>query len=179
MVDHYDFDDIEPEEETEAQKRFKRISKIVISIMLILMMFTFIVPLDVVFSLLASEKVTTNEVELGEVTIMFKNDVLDELKQFFLDNQMTEMKACLTGEVADSTYKVDSFYIPEIHFKTPISVSSALCNQETIITLHTHPFRNCLFSYQDITSYMYYKRINPKAMTAVMCDLDRFAFYRG
>ena len=179
MKDPYDFDDLEIEEETEAQKRFRRISKIVITIMLILMMLSFVIPFDVVFSLLESDKVKDNQIQAGDKVVMFRSEVLENLKQFYIENQMTEIKMCLTGYVENEEYRVTGFYAPITHFKTPISIRSEACNDETIITMHTHPFRNCLFSYQDIVSYTYYKRLNPKAITAIMCDLERFAFYSG
>lgn len=179
MKEHYDFEDIEDEEETESQRRIKKISKYVIGAMLILMMLSFVVPFDVIFSLLESDKVKDGQIQLTDNRVLFKPEVLDELKEHYKANQMTEIKICLTGYIEEKDYKITGFYSPKTYFKTPISIRSDPCNDETIISMHTHPFRNCLFSYQDIVSYNYYKRINPKAMTAVMCDIDRFAFYSG
>ncbi len=178
MPKYYEFD-VELEDETPAQKRIKKISKIVIAVMLILMLSSFVVPYDVLISMIESDVLKDNSLRLKDKTVMFKPEVLDNLTLYYIENQMTEWKVCLTGYVAGTDYRITGFYSPKTYFATPISVSTQKCSQETIITLHTHPFRNCLFSYQDIATYHNYKRINPKALTGVMCDIDRFAFYEN
>lgn len=163
-------------EEPEEDSRAKKISKIIIALLLMSMLAYLVVPYDVLFSLLGSNKIKGSELILTNKTIMFKPDVLGGLREFYLENQMTEISICLTGYVKENEYRITGFYPPKAFFKTPISIMSEHCSNETIITLHTHPFRSCLFSYQDIVSHNSYKRTNQKAIAAVMCDVDRFAF---
>ena len=177
MKDYYDFEDLEVEEETPAQKRLKKISRFVIGLLLVLMLFSFIIPTNIVLSIIESKQVVNAEIQLEDRKVVFENNAYDRLKEFYLQNQLTEFKVCLTGDIKNNDYIVNSFYVPETFSKTPISVRSVFCDQNTIITLHTHPFKNCLLSTQDIVSFNRFRQINPKAITAVMCDTDRFAFY--
>jgi proteasome lid subunit RPN8/RPN11 len=52
-----------------------------------------------------------------------------------------------------------------------------MCNKETIIDLHTHPFLHCIFSNQDIDSYEKYRKYNPDAIMALMCEENRVSMY--
>jgi len=177
FMKYYDFDDVEPEEESEAQKRIKKISRLVIGLLLIFMAISFILPPHIVGSLLESKRVVNAQIDVNGKRIIFENNAYDRLKEFYLNNQLTELKACLTGRIENGNYFVESFYIPRIFQQTPISVRSEFCNKDTIISLHTHPFNNCLLSYQDVMSSQRFMEMNPGAITAVMCDTDRFAFY--
>lgn len=74
-------------------------------------------------------------------------------------------------------YKVYGFYIPKIFSNDVFSVTSQICNNKTIIDLHTHPILHCIFSEQDIKSYNQLKRSNPDLIMVLMCDEKRFNFY--
>ena len=179
-------EEIEIPEESELQKKIKKIAKYIIGIFLIILMLSFLVPSDITGSLIEGKKIKNFQVdyriELGDAkntTISFNPYVYETIKSIYLKNQLTEISFCLTGTVIGNRYVVDSFYTPKTIFQTPVSVSSVICSQETIITIHTHPFKNCLLSQQDIASYQNYKKINPKALMSVMCSTERFAFYKS
>jgi hypothetical protein len=165
------------EKESEFQRKIRKISRIAISIFLMLLMLSFLIPGDIIGSLIESKRINNYEIDLGAIKIIFEKDVYENLKDFYFNHQLAEESICLTGEVKNNNYIITSFHLPRTVFKTPISISSERCSQNTIVTLHTHPFKNCLLSIQDILSYNAYRKTNPKAITGVMCDTDRFAFY--
>jgi hypothetical protein len=175
MNEDYYSDISEPKEESELQKKIRKITKTAISVLLIVLMLSFIIPQEVVSSLIESNKIENYQINLKTKTIYFTHDAYEKLKQYYFYNQLTEFKVCLTGEINGTNYFVTSFYSPTTFFKTPTSVSSELCNNETIIALHTHPYRNCIMSEQDILTYKKYE----KALGAVMCDTERFTFYEA
>ena len=177
MPGYYDFKDIEIEEETEGQKRARRIVKIILGLLLVFLLIGFLIPYEIPASLLEGKRLQDNQLIVNDVTIIFAGNTYESLKSFYLKNQFSEVALCLTGEINNKEYIINSFYQPKTFFQTPISVNSQQCNKETIITMHTHPFKNCLFSQQDIISYNNYKKTNPNAITAIMCDTNRFAFY--
>ncbi len=161
------------EEESELQRRIKRIAKIIMSLFLIMLILSFLVPDDVLQSLIEQKQIKENRIESGKITILFEQDIYQTLKEIYLQNQLTEISLCLKGKIINNTYSVSSFYRPKTFFATPISISSAKCDENTIITLHTHPFNNCLLSYQDVISYKSYG--DEKLITMVMCSIDGFA----
>ncbi|MBN2420981.1 hypothetical protein JXB27_01745 [Candidatus Woesearchaeota archaeon] len=178
MDKHYDLklEKHELEEETEEKIKRKKIAAFVFSIFLALLMLSFIVPHDVLISLIESETINNNTIEKDDVKYYFKPDVLEALQKYYVEHQTAEFKLCLEGFVKDGSYYVTSFYEPKIYFNNPITVHSAICNESTIIDLHSHPLRNCIFSEQDI---MTYRMMNREMAGAVMCDIDRFNFYSG
>jgi hypothetical protein len=168
-------DPIEIPEETELQKKVKKIARFAISVFLIILMLNFLIPHDVINSIIEGKELKNYQISLKNTTILFDAATYEQLKQFYLSHQLTEFKVCLQGTIEDNTYKITSFYEPEIVFATPITVHAIRCDMSTIVDLHSHPFRNCVASAQDVMSKE--KRINPSALSAIMCDIDRFAFY--
>jgi len=165
------------EEESELQKKIRKIARFAMGLFLILLMLSFLIPQDIVGSLVEGKEIQNHELIVGNITIVFEENSYEKLKQVYFENQLTEIKFCLTGTISNNTYYIHSLYAPTTYFATPISVSSQGCNQETIISLHTHPLNNCLFSQQDIISHNSQKRSNPRMLSAVMCATNRFAIY--
>ena len=161
------------EEEPEFQKRIKKIARVIVSMFLILLMLSFLAPNDAIQSLIEQKTIKENRIVSGKITVLFENNVYQDLKDIYLQNQLTEISLCLKGKIINKTYSITSFYRPKTYFATPISVSSTKCDKNTVITLHTHPFNNCLLSQQDVLSYKSYK--DEKLVTMVMCSVDRFA----
>ena len=160
------------EDELEESRLFK-ILKFIIGLFLVLLMLSWLIPNDVVQSLIEQKQINENRIESGKITVLFEKDVYQNLKEVYLQNQLTELSLCLQGKIINGTYSISSFYQPETFFATPISVATSKCDENTIITLHTHPFNNCLFSYQDVISYSSYR--NNQLLTVVMCAIDKFA----
>lgn len=88
-----------------------------------------------------------------------------------------EFKACLIGEKKGTTYQISDLYVPEIVEAQYDRVVSAPCNENTLISLHSHPIDHCVFSEQDFRSFETLRTTNPGALMGLMCGLDRFSFY--
>ncbi|HLD87322.1 MAG TPA: hypothetical protein VJB12_04620 [Candidatus Nanoarchaeia archaeon] len=110
-------------------------------------------------------------------SIAFENNVYGELLDSYHKNQKTETKFCLMGSLQEDTYRITSLMQPNIYSQSFSHVSSAPCPQGTIIDLHTHPYKSCFFSAQDLRTYESVKAKNPDALLGMMCEKDRFALY--
>lgn len=113
-----------------------------------------------------------------DYTIKFTTEIYKNILAIHSSANGKEIKICLLGSIENKTYFVTALYIPEILSQTAVSVESQMCDQNTIISFHSHPVESCLFSQQDITSYEQFKAQNPDGMIGVMCTNTRFAFYR-
>ena len=80
--------EINEEEAPEGESLLKRVSRVVITIMLILMMLSFVIPYGVLFSLIESNKIENYKIEAGEKTIIFYPDVYERIKTYYLQNQL-------------------------------------------------------------------------------------------
>ena len=111
----------------------------------------------------------------GHIVIL--GGVYDKLRKQFEHNGVHEWAACLIGTRKNGTIMIDELYFPRIYDNSFYSVRSERCPPTTIITLHSHPADHCMFSQQDIISYNEFLQANPDALTALMCDVDRFTVY--
>jgi len=110
-------------------------------------------------------------------SVIFDENVYQELKDLYLSNEGPEIKVCLKGEKQGTEYYVTSLEVPKIFSQSVFHVSSEGCSSDILIHLHTHPYKHCLFSDQDIKSYGQFKKTNPDAIIGLMCEVDRFNFY--
>ncbi len=104
-------------------------------------------------------------------------------KEVFLElqNLMTmdskEFKACLLGKKQGNNYNVSGIYVPSIYSRDYESVTSEMCDELTIISLHSHPVESCEASDQDMKSFKIFRQSNPDALYGIMCGFNRFIFY--
>ena len=166
--------EIEDSEESEFQKSVKKVLRILIGLFLIFLMLSFVVPQEVLLSLALSKTPENYVIDLGNKEIVFEKAAYERLRDYYFTHQFSEFKLCLTGKIQDEKYIIDDLYSPKIFLATPVSVHSVSCSDGTLIDLHSHPFRNCLFSEQDVVSY---NKLGKETIGAVMCDIDRFNFY--
>jgi hypothetical protein len=169
------------EEESEFKKALRKIYIIIIALFLVLLILAnTLAGSFLVFSIngrISSVTIKDNVINFANKSIYFEPAISDKLKQFYIDNQKTEIRLCLTGKKEGNNYNVTGIYTPEIYKKDVFSVTSRMCSRETVIDLHTHPFLHCIFSNQDITSYEKYRKYNPDAIMALMCEENRFSMY--
>src|SRR3989338_6206334 len=111
-------------------------------------------------------------------TIRFTQYSFDELQQYYIANQKTEVSVCLIGLFSDNLYMIHKLYYPKIINQAFEHVTFQSCPSNTIIVLHTHPYKSCIFSEQDIKSYQQNRQSSPNIMVALMCEENRFTFYR-
>jgi proteasome lid subunit RPN8/RPN11 len=108
--------------------------------------------------------------------VIFRQDVYENLLVIHDDNQQHEFKVCLTGFKTESNYYVTGLYEPRIINQEVFSVTAIRCNNETVVSLHSHPPMSCIFSNQDQTSFKQFKQTNPNGIYAVMCSENRMSF---
>lgn len=112
--------------------------------------------------------------------VFFEESFWSQLSEYYKENQKYEFKLCLVGYKEENTdnFYVTNIYKPYIYKQDVFSVTSTPCNSSTIVSLHSHPPLHCIFSEQDMRSYEQFKQINPDGIVALMCDKEKFTFYR-
>jgi proteasome lid subunit RPN8/RPN11 len=185
---HNEHIDEEWEEEHPAWTWIKRIFLFLISLFLIYLMFTYmgIGPdvLRVFEGQAASERIDGNYTLYidNSTKVVFTEELYGNLFDVYLGNQEHEFKACLYGDIVEeagiTAYQLDRVGIPTIYEQDVYHVASAGCDAQTLVSMHSHPYKKCLFSTQDISSYESFLEIAPDALLAIMCEEDRFSFYR-
>lgn len=116
--------------------------------------------------------------DISETNNIYINEFVNENKD--KENYNKDSNKKINSQLSNYTkkiYKVYGFYIPKIFSNDVFSVTSQICNNKTIIDLHTHPILHCIFSEQDIKSYNQLKMSNPDLIMVLMCDEKRFNFY--
>ena len=175
--------DIEEEEEKKPSL-FKKIFFGFIAILLIFLILsrTGLGPeiLHIFAGKLASHELDENlSITLNDGTkIIFDPDTYQELIDHYNQRGGKETKACLLGEIKDNEYLLNELFLPDIIRSDVFSVTAKPCPANTLVPLHSHPDNRCLYSSQDAKSHKSFKKINPEAISAVMCSKTRFGFYK-
>lgn len=171
------------EGESKLTKIIKRIITIVIALSLILLVLTYLIPGNDLIQILQGRFVSAPLEEDFTVDlnnkgkVIFYSEVYNELKQIYLKEQKNEFKVCLVGNKINNNYYIYDLETPYIVSQDVFSVLAEECSKETLIPLHSHPYKHCIFSSQDIKSHERFKKINPEAIIGLMCEPVRFSFY--
>ncbi len=175
--------ELDEKEESRLVKAIKRIFIIFISLLLLILILTYFVPgypiNDIIAGMIESSRIDENfaaALNNGN-RVIFEPAVYNELKDIYYKNQRTEFKVCLKGYKINDDYRINELYIPKTYFQSFANVVSQECSSDTLIPLHKHPDKRCIFSVQDINSYNAFKRINNESIIGLMCGKDRFGFY--
>ena len=121
--------------------------------------------LEIIAGLLISDKLDNNfTTNYQQYTITFNPKTYQQLKNLYFSNLQHEFKACLSGTKTNNEYKITEITIPKIFSQSVFHVTSSGCQKETLISLHSHPYKRCIFSEQDINSYKKLKKTNPEAL---------------
>ncbi len=162
-----------PEEEKPLWK------KIFVALLALFLLFLilgyFLIPLDILASLIDSETIHNGLVK-QEVSVSFENESYEVLLEKYNSHLSEEFKVCLMG-VYDGEYHVTSVYDVVMYEQAFDHVVSEACPEETLIALHSHPYRQCLASAQDLKTLEKAQEVNPDALIGVMCEPERFSFY--
>lgn len=169
------------EEESKLVKFLKRMAILAMGLVLIILIISLSLPQDFLASLVESD---TGEAEGKQyyinldngAKIIFDSKVYDSLLQNYLAEQKNEIKVCLTGTKENLNYFITGLYLPQVHSHSYNQVRAELCSKETIIDLHSHPYRSCIFSKVDENALKTVREINPDAIMGLMCETDRFNF---
>lgn len=158
-------------EEVPERRGMKKLLWVLTAVFILSIVIIYFLPGDVLHILegrIESSKLEGFTAEYDGGKVIFSEEVYNELKSLYLENQETEIKVCLTGEKVGEDYYITELYIPKTFSATVYSVVSEGCG-DALISMHTHPFKHCLFSEQDIES--------SEGMIGLMCEIDRFSFY--
>ena len=149
-----------------------------LSLIILVLMLSLSLPLDRIGSRIVSEKINEQYVlNLDENRHIFlTKNVFEEIKNNFIKNK-NEFKMCLYGDFNNGNYQITGLYYPKIYSSSYKHVRSEICNSRTLISLHSHPSKFCIFSKADIVSYESFKKVNENGIIGLVCDNDRFNFY--
>src|SRR3989338_2613224 len=164
----------------EKPSKLKKIIIAGIAVFLALLMISFIFvtfPIgDILQGKVESKLLKGNIIDLGEFKIIFDERTEEVLKSYYFSEQETEISLCLEGYKAED-YRITSLYQPKIYQAAYNQVSFEPCSAETMIILHTHPYKRCIASGQDLEMLEKSKLSNPEVLMVVMCGPDRFSVY--
>jgi hypothetical protein len=180
MDDFHDPHHEHPEDELPEPSKFKKVIVVAGGVFLILLMITYVIasyPVgNILRGQLESTPLTGNKIILENFTIFFEDNTNKELQDIYFGEQSVEFSVCLSGNKEKDNYYVNSLYLPEQTAQFN-HVSFQPCNQETLIMLHSHPYKSCLASETDLNTLEKTKKVNPDVLMVVMCEPGRFSVY--
>ena len=119
---------------------------------------------------------TTRILEIDNTTLLFTQDLVDMMFATYRDNLNVETSLCLEGTTDGRVYNIISAYEPVIFSQSYTHVSHAPCSDETIVMFHTHPYKSCLPSEQDLLTLQRNQELrNPDIVMLIMCEPNRFS----
>jgi len=170
------------EEESRVKRVLKGFFRGIIALFLIFLFISILIfgwnIMGILEGKVESSKLEGFSVEFDDGIVVFDKEVYEELKEIYVENQKTEVKICLKGYKDGEIYYINGLEMPEMYEKSVFHVVSEGCDSETIISMHTHPFKHCIFSKKDIESYELFKEVNEDGIIGLMCEIDRFTFYK-
>ena len=179
-----DLSDINEQELLDKKpSKIKKVIVIFIGFFLLILMVSYFYsfPLfDIISSRLESKPILNNTINLDNISIIFSDDSFTLLQEIYFNNQKTEFSACLSGKksIADKIiYDITSLYEPKIYSRSLTHVSFKPCSQETLIILHSHPYKRCLASGTDLETLEKTKELNQDVLMVIMCEPSRFSVY--
>ncbi|MBD3313655.1 hypothetical protein GF345_04390, partial [Candidatus Woesearchaeota archaeon] len=170
-----------PEHEEEQPSLMKRILLFVIGLFILFLFLSYFLlgpyTLNIIGSMLLSSELEGYSVEGDGFNIVFTEAAYTALKQTYLDNQDREFKACLKGNISGDTYIITDILLPDQRGSYS-QVVYTQCPSDTIVSMHSHPYRHCRASERDFESFEKFRQANPDAVMMVMCEAERFYVYR-
>ena len=167
--------------EIEPETKTKKIFIFIISIFLLLITLSYFLVGPRVYHVIAGQIESTpikeNLLQINNLAIKFTDVSFNQLQQIYNQNKKTEFSLCLIGTKTNLTYHINSLYEPKSYRKTFNHVSFEPCSSETLIMLHSHPYKSCIASKTDLNTLKKTKAINPNILMLVMCEPGRFSIY--
>lgn len=149
-------------------------------IVLLMLSYTFVTfPIgDIIQGKTQSTLLQGNMLILPEFTIIFQNNTSSALESLYLQEQREEFSVCLRGTYENNLYSITSLYQPLTYRRTFNQVTFEPCNAQTLIMLHSHPYKRCTASQTDLETLRKSQVENPAILMVVMCEPRRLAVYR-
>ena len=160
-------------------KQFLKILSIIILFLVVVYFLLYPFGFQIVESFIINYKIKDNIINFKDNKVIFEKEIYNELKNIYYLNERDEFKLCLMGVKVGNLYFINKIFKPKTYSANFNEVVAERCPNNTLIDLHKHPFRHCIFSEQDINSYNLIKKENDKILMIVMCEEGRFNFYDG
>ncbi len=173
--------DLPESEESIIPPLIKKIILLIMGLFIILLMVTFIFgtfPLgDIIQGKTQSSLLQGDMLILPEFLIVLKNNTAQALEELYLEEQQEEFSVCLQGTFENKIYSITSFYQPVTYQRAFNHVTFESCNVDTLIMLHSHPYKRCVASQTDLDTLKKSQEQNPQMLLVVMCEQRRLAVY--
>ena len=174
-----DFDKADMEKAPES--RFKKFFIFVVGVLLVILMVTYIFasyPLSsIIKGQLESTPLQENVLMLDDFSIYLENGTSEALQDIYFAEQKVEFSVCLQGEKKGADYYIISLYEPVMHEQSFAHVSFEPCSEDSLMLLHSHPYKSCIASQTDMDTLEKTKQRNPDVLMVVMCEPARFSVY--
>jgi len=175
-----------PEEKEQKESTIKKIFLISISLFLVFLMISYVFvsfPIGkIIRGQLESSPIEDGIIKLPNFNIVFNENTFNQLTTIYLNEQKVEFSVCLSGEKITNkkkvTYQITSLYRPKVYQQSFSHVSFAPCPVDSLIMLHSHPYKSCLASQTDLDTLNKSKEENPDLVMVVMCESKRFSVYQ-
>ena len=129
-------------------------------------------------SIFESKEAKDNMIKIDKNTsIIFEGDTYSDLQNIYFEDVSKEFAVCLFGEKKSGIYSITEIFIPEIIEQSFNHVRFKSCPKETIVLLHSHPYRKCIASEQDLITLENIKQNNNQSLIVIMCEPNRFSIY--
>lgn len=171
-------------EEELSEKEDSKIKKSIVVIggtLLLLLMFSYVFvtyPISAIIEgKLESELLSEDRLDLDFFSIVFVNESYDILRSLYFKERKVEFSVCLLGEKDNDTYYIDSLYQPMMYEQYFNRVVFDPCSEDTLVILHTHPYKRCSASRADLRMLEKTKERNSDVLMVIMCESERFSVY--
>ena len=139
---------------------------------------------DIIQGKVESNLLQGNVINLDDLKVVFLDGTEDILEAYYLNEQEVEISLCLEGYREDDRhttsfgdYFITSLYEPQVFSSAYNHVSFEPCSAETVVILHTHPYKRCVASDTDLNTLAGSKELNEDVLMVVMCEANRFSVY--
>ncbi len=170
----------EIDEILEKDSKIKKIIVGILSIFLLILICSYFLLGYHLYTIIAgnyeSHAIEGNKIFTEEYNIVFLNEEYENLKNNYLENENVEISACLRG-YKEKNYFIEEVYFPDIISQDVSHVTYKSCPAGTIIWLHSHPYKRCIASSQDIKTLKIQKNNFEGALMMIMCSLNQFNIY--
>ena len=167
--------------QADGQQPRSRLWALGIALFLFVLMLSFVFvtfPIgDIIAGQIESRPLEGGIVEAGGLRIVFREDALRQLQGIYYEEQRREFSLCMQGAKEGNSYGISGLYQPTTYHQTFSSVTFESCSDDTLIILHSHPYKSCIASEADMRMLERSKERNPDVLMVVMCEPGRFSVY--
>ncbi len=163
----------------EEDSKSKKIVIGIISIFLLILISSYFLLSYPIYPIIASNyesyEIEEKTILTDEFSIVFLEKTYEILKNNYLENEEVEITACLLGDKKNN-YFIDEIYFPEVITQSVTHVIFKPCPDGTLIWLHSHPYKRCIASKQDIDT-LNKQNNNNETLMMIMCSTTQFNIY--